>query len=135
MSRCNQAAFAVAVQVAADGTSARTTLSLPEDGPTKSAVVTREYGLLLCVTEIVWPSKVILAVRLVLEPTLAVKEKLTTPLVVPLMSSHGWLLVGLNGGSRFCAVGNTTGKASLPAAGGSNLAVGSTKAYGSSLIV
>ena len=65
---------------------------------------------------------------------MAVKEKLTTPLVMPVMVSHDWSLVGANGGSRFAVAGNTTGKASLPAAEPSNLGVGSTKAYGSSLI-
>ena len=73
------------------------------------------------------------AVRLV-DPVLAVKEKLTTPLVMPLMVSHGWSLVGANGASRFSVAGNTTGKASLPAASPSNLALGSTKARGTSLI-
>ena len=37
-----------------------------------------------------------LAVRLVLL-VLALKAKLTTPLVTPVMVSHGWSLVGPNG--------------------------------------
>src|ERR1039458_6138358 len=51
-----------------------------------------------CVTGMVWPSKMIWATRL---EVVAVKEKLTTPLVMPLMVSHDWSLVGAKGGSRF----------------------------------
>ena len=40
----------------------------------------------------VWPNKEMLAVRL--EPVLAVKEKLTTPLATPVMVSHGLVAGG-----------------------------------------
>ena len=86
-----------------------------------------------CVTAMLWPSKVMLALRL--EPeVLAGKEKLTTPLVIPVIVSHDWLLTGANGASRLSVAGRTTGKESLPAAPPSNLGVGSTKARGSSSI-
>ena len=57
-----------------------------------------------------------LAVRLEL-PVLALKAKLTTPLVMPVMVSHAWSLVGANGASRLAVAGSTTGNTSLPAAG------------------
>ena len=66
--------------------------------------------------------------------SVAVKVKLTTPLVAPVMVSHGWSLVGANGASRFSVAGSTGGKVSLPAAQLSALGVGSTKAWGSSLM-
>ena len=49
----------------------------------------------------VWPRRVMLAVRGAVV-VLAVKLKLTTPLVTPVMVSHGWSLVGANGPARFC---------------------------------
>jgi len=64
---------------------------------------------------------------------LAVKAKLTTPLVMPVIVSQDESLTGANGPVRLAVAGNTTGKTSLPGAGVSVLAVGSTKAWGSSL--
>src|ERR1700690_751377 len=61
-----------------------------------------------CFTGMVWPSKVMFAVRVELS-VLALKLKLTTPLVTPLMVNQGWSLVGANGGSRFTGVGGATG--------------------------
>ena len=37
------------------------------------------------------------------------QEKLITPALPLLMVSHGWLLVGANGASRFTVGGNTGG--------------------------
>src|ERR1700690_727421 len=85
-------------------------------------------------TGMVLPSKVILAVRMDSE-VLAVKAKLTTPLVMPVMVSHGESLTGANGPVKFAVAGKTTGSVSLPANGDSDLAVESTKAWGSSKIV
>jgi hypothetical protein len=90
-------------------------------------------GAALCVTGMVWPSKVILAVRLVVRG-LAVKAKLTTPLMLPVMVSQSESLTGVNGPVKLAVAGNTRGNASLPAAAVSAFAVGSTKAWGSSLI-
>ena len=67
-------------------------------------------------------------------PGLAQKLKLTTPLVTPLMVSQDWSLVGAKGASRLAVGGSTTGNASVPESGPSSLAVGSTKARGSSLM-
>jgi hypothetical protein len=53
-------------------------------------------------------------------PVLAVKEKLKTLLVTPMIVSHDWSLAGANGSSRFSVAGTTAGKASLPAARPSN---------------
>src|SRR5665213_247228 len=80
----------------------------------------------------VWPSKLIFAVRA--GPVLAVKEKLTMPLVTESIVSHDCELTGANGGGKFCVAGITAGNASLPADILSSLGVGSTKAWGSSLI-
>ena len=79
----------------------------------------------------VWPSKVMFAVRFVV---VAEKAKLTTPLALPVMVSHGESLTGANGPVKLAEAGKTTGKVSLPANGVSDLAVGSTKVWGSSLI-
>ena len=65
---------------------------------------------------------------------LAVKAKLTTPLVTPVMVNHDESLAGANGPVKLAVAGNTTGNVSLPADAVSALAVGSTKAWGSSLI-
>src|SRR5580658_4662061 len=116
----------MAVQVALAGNTARTTLLLAAEGPTRSAFVPRTKLAPPCITAMAWPNKLMEATRL--GPLLAEKEKLSTPLVMPFMVSHVWSVLGLNGGRRFSAGGNTIGNASAPAATPSNFGVESTNA-------
>ena len=77
-----------------------------------------------------WPSKLIKATRG--GPVLAETEKLTTPLVMPVIFNHDWSLVGAKGGSRFSVGGLTGDNESLPPAAVSIFGAMSTKANGSS---
>src|ERR1051326_4501814 len=65
-----------------------------------------------CVTGMLTPSTVIWAVRI--EFVFAVKEKVTTPLLLPTIVNHGWSLVGANWAWRFIIAGRTMGNESLP---------------------
>src|SRR5579871_4951263 len=83
-------------------------------------------------TGVFTPSTVMFPLR-VLTDALREKLKFTTPLLIVPKVSHAESLVGAKGGSKFVLVGSTGAKASLPMAKVSDLAVGSTKARGSSL--
>src|SRR5262245_11658461 len=107
--RCSQAALLVAVQLVPVFSR---TLSLPADGPSTSAVVPRLGGL--CVTVTVCPSTEMWAVRAE-GPGLAEKEKVTTPLVTPLMRSQDWSLLGANTPVSVSLAGRTGANWSLPA--------------------
>ena len=70
-----------------------------------------------------------MAVRFVADG-LAVKAKLTTPLVAPVMVNHDESLTGANGPVKLAVAGSTTGNKSEPLDAGSVLGVAIHKGMG-----